>query len=206
MNLSFAITVCNELSEIQRLLPFLLDNKEMLDEVVILYDSNSGSKEVEEFLRAKSVNGGFRWYPYSFDGDFSKMKNKLFDYCEKEYIFQIDADEIPSKTLMENIHQILEINEVDVIVVPRVNTVKGLTQQHIQKWGWQVNDKGWVNFPDYQMRICRNDKYIRWTRKVHEVLSGYVTISNLPPTEDYCMYHPKDIKRQIKQNEFYETL
>ena len=50
----------------------------------------------------------------------------------------------------------------DIFWVPRINTVKGLTQEHIDKWGWRVDDQGWVNFPDWQMRIYRNDDNIYW--------------------------------------------
>jgi len=107
---------------------------------------------------------------------------------------------------MDNIHEILEANDVDVILVPRVNTVEGLTQDHIQKWGWRVDEKGWVNFPDPQWRIYRNSESIRWENKVHEKLVGYETISNLPWMEELSLYHPKEIERQEKQNEYYDTL
>jgi hypothetical protein len=207
MKISYAITVCNEFIELQRLLTLLIDRKQPQDEIVIFYDTNNGSKSVEEYLRAQSVNPvPFRWMGYHFDGHFANMKNALTEVCNGDYIFQIDADEYPNEILMDNIHAILEENDVDVVLVPRVNTVEGLTQEHIQKWGWNVNDKGWVNFPDPQWRIYRNSESIRWENKVHEKLVGYDTISNLPWAEELSLYHPKDIQRQEKQNEYYETL
>jgi len=54
MKISYAVTVCNELVEIQRLLPFLIENKRQEDEIVIFYDSNNGTKGVEDYLRAQS--------------------------------------------------------------------------------------------------------------------------------------------------------
>ena len=207
MKISYAITVCNEFIELQRLLTLLIDRKQPQDEIVIFYDTNNGSKSVEEYLRAQSVNPvPFRWMGYHFDGHFGNMKNALTEVCTGDYIFQIDADEYPHEVLMDNIHGILETNDVDVILVPRVNTVEGLTQDHIQKWGWNVNDKGWVNFPDPQWRIYRRSESIRWENKVHEKLVGYDTISNLPWAEELSLYHPKDIERQEKQNEYYDTL
>jgi hypothetical protein len=95
---------------------------------------------------------------------------------------------------------------IDVLLVPRINTVEGLTQEHIQKWRWNVNDKGWINFPDYQWRIYRNDGKIKWKNKVHEVLEGYNNLSQLPLEEEYCLFHQKTIERQEKQNEYYNTL
>lgn len=204
MKISYAVTVCNEFVEIQRLLTFLIDRKQPQDEIVVFYDTNNGASEVERYLTI--LSSSIRRIGYHFDGHFGNMKNALTEACLGDYIFQIDADEIPNEVLIDNIHPILEQNNVDVILVPRVNTVEGLTQEHIQKWGWNINEKGWVNFPDPQWRIYKNKKSIRWENKVHEKLVGYDTISNLPWTEELSLYHPKEIQRQERQNEYYETL
>ena len=207
MKISYAVTVCNELVEIQRLLPFLIENKRDIDEIVIFFDTNNGSKSVEEYLRAQSVNKvPFRWMGYHFDGHFANMKNALTETCVGDYIYQIDADEMISEYVMSLLPQVLEQNDVDVVRVPRINTVEGLTQEHISIWKWHVNERGWVNFPDYQWRIYRNTSEIRWENKVHEVLSGYKTLSHLPAEEEWCLYHHKDIERQEKQNAYYATL
>jgi hypothetical protein len=100
----------------------------------------------------------------------------------------------------------LDTNPVDVIFLPRVNTVEGLEQSHIDKWKWQVNDKGWVNFPDYQTRIYKNTEDVMWMNKVHERITGYNTVSNFPAEEQWSLYHHKEIQRQEKQNEFYDTI
>ena len=207
MKISYAVTVCNEFLEIQRLLQKLLTLKKPQDEIVVLWDSKNGDPMVETYLRKMNVEKSlFLWYPYEFDGHFADLKNELTKHCSGDYIFQIDADEYPHETLMDNIHEILEANDVDVILVPRVNTVEGLTQDHIQKWRWNVSEKGWVNFPDPQWRIYKNSESIRWENKVHEKLVGYDTISNLPWMEELSLYHPKDIDRQERQNEYYDTL
>jgi hypothetical protein len=207
MKISYAITVCNEFIEIQRLINFLLKNKRPEDEIIVLYDINNGHKGIEQFLRAKSVNKGLAWMPGEFNGHFADWKNKLNSFCTGDYIFQIDADELPPKYLVENLWAILEMNKtVDVYRVPRINTVKGLTQEHIQKWRWRVDDKKRVNFPDYQWRIYRNDPKIKWINKVHEVLTGFEVMSELPSEEEYCLIHEKTIEKQEKQNNYYNTL
>jgi len=206
MKLSYAITVCNELVEIQRLITYLLEHKRREDELVVLFDSTNGTKEVEEFLRSKSINGEFNWHSYPFDGHFARMKNKLTALCSGDYIINIDADEMVNNYLIEALPQVLEQNNVDVIHVPRINTVAGLTPHHVSKWGWSVNENGWVNFPDYQWRIYRNDPKIVWENKVHERLTGYQTMSTLPPSEEWCLLHHKTIEKQEKQNNYYETL
>ena len=208
MKISYAITVCNELVEIQRLLPFLIENKRKEDEIVVFYDSNNGSKSVDDYLRSVSQTtfAPFRWLHYHFDGHFANMKNALTDACLGDYIFQIDADELPSKYLMHYLPTILKNNEVEVLRVPRVNTVKGLTQEHIQKWGWVVDNHGRVNWPDLQWRIYKRTPEIRWKNKVHEVLEGYKTHAILPLETELALEHHKNIERQEKQNAYYDTL
>ena len=126
MKISYAITVCNEFIEIQRLLKFLLETKRIQDEIVILYDESNGNPEIETFLRSNSVNGGFDWHKGKFENHFADWKNKLTGLCKGDYIFQIDADEIPHEKLIEILPYVLEENfDCDVFLVPRVNTVTG---------------------------------------------------------------------------------
>lgn len=206
MTITYAITVCNEFIEIQRLIGFLLKNKRIQDNIVILYDSKNGDPEIEAFLRSHSINGEFAWHKSEFNGHFADWKNHLTSLCDGDYIFQIDADEMIDEYVCRLLPQVLETNSVDVIRVPRINTVTGLTTEHIHQWGWQVNDRGWINFPDYQWRIYRNAPEICWENKVHEILTGYETLSHLPTDKEWCLLHPKTIERQIKQNNYYDTL
>ncbi len=207
MKISYAITVCNEFVEIQKLVSFLLEYKRIEDEIVILFDVTNEDEAIEEYLRAKSVNSEFNWIKSNFKGHFADWKNYLTTLCSGDYIFQIDADEMPHKELLKTLPSLLEMNkDVDVMLVPRVNTVKGLTQDHIAKWRWSVNEAGWVNWPDYQWRIYKNSDKIKWVNKVHEKLEGFETYATLPMVEEHALYHPKDIKRQEKQNNYYDTL
>ena len=210
MKISYAIPVCNEINELQRLVDFLSKHKRDEDEIVILFDSQNGSKAVEEYLRAKTVNtkSPFVWYSNPLNNNFADQKNYLGKMCDGDWIFLIDADEYPDEYLCTALPWMIENNpEVEAYAVSRINTVSGLTTEHVQKWGWNVNDRGWVNFPDRQMRIYKNDlDRIKWINPVHEQLTGFSKFSSLPGNEEYCLYHPKDIKRQERQNKFYETL
>jgi hypothetical protein len=207
MKISYAIPVCNEFIEIQRLLTFLISNKRPEDEIVVLYDSVNGDKQVETYLRKMNVEKTyFRWHSYAFDGHFANMKNYLTGLCKGDYIYQIDADEMVDEHILKLLPQVLESNDVEVLRVPRINTVEGLTQEHINKWGWHVNEQGWVNFPDYQWRIYKNNAGITWVNQVHEALTGYRSVAALPADKEWCLLHPKDIKRQERQNSYYDTL
>jgi len=206
MKISYAITVCNELTEIQELISFLLKHKELQDEIVVTFDATNGLEAVRDYLKYTSTLGKFDWHSWPFDGDFSDLKNYTKKMCSGDYIFHIDADEIPHEILMEQLHTILEMNEVDLVWIPRVNTVEGITQEHIDKWGWRVSSKGWVNYPDYQARVYRNTDSIHWTRKVHEYIVGTKEYSHLPPHEELSLYHHKTIDKQEQQNRLYSDI
>jgi hypothetical protein len=206
MVISYGITVCDELEEIKRLVDFLLLHKREQDEIVVLLDDSKGKGEVYDYLLTTPPE--VTCYRDQFQGHFADWKNKLTSYCKGDYIMNIDADEIPSEGLIKGLPFILEQNStIDMYLIPRVNTVSGITQEHVGKWGWNVNEKGWLNYPDFQMRIYKNLPKIKWGNKVHEVLSGYSTWAALPiEDEEFVLYHPKTISKQEKQNNYYDTL
>ena len=205
MKISYAVTVCNELQEIKILLTTLRIHVREEDEIVVLFDKKNGTPEVWSYLSEDHTID--RLEAATFKNHFADWKNKLTSLCTGDYIFQIDADERPNPVLINNLPTILESNpDNEVYLVPRVNTVKGLTQEHIDKWRWNVDDKGWVNFPDYQWRLWKNKPEIKWINKVHEKLEGFKTYAPLPADEQLSLYHPKTIDRQVKQNDYYDTL
>jgi hypothetical protein len=208
MKISYAITVCNELEEIKKLIPYLLQHKREEDEIVVLHDDkgNTETDEIFEFINNIQII-------HYFSDDFSQIlnfgewKNILNSVCKGNYIFNIDADEIPSQTLIKNLPLLLESNpEIDLYWVPRENYVKNITPLHLQKWGWVQDDKGRINYPDVQSRIYRNSPNIKWEGKVHERIVGYKTYSSLPINQDWDLLHIKSLERQEKQNNYYETL
>lgn len=208
INVTYAITVCNELKEITKLIDYLQPKIKSEDEILIQYDEDSATDAVKQYLAIVSqLHKSIKVISFPLAGDFASYKNNLKNHANGIFIFQVDADEIPNEYLVENIHQLLEYNkDVDLFFVPRINTVEGLTDMHVKKWGWKLNENGWVNFPDYQTRIYRRTSEIEWTGKVHERIIGYNTLSVLPTDEEYCLYHHKEIERQERQNNYYETL
>ena len=205
--ISFAITAHNEHVELERLLDQLITIIKPKDEIMVQLD-NTATDEVKKVANKYNVGRDFEYHRIfaSLNGDFATFKNNIKKHCTRDWVFFIDADEYLSDGLAENIHEILDANQglVDLIAVPRINTVDGLTRNHIDKWRWFVDDNGWVNYPDYQTRICANKPEIMYINKVHERLTGWKTIANLP--EGYDLIHPKTIERQEKQNALYETI
>jgi glycosyltransferase involved in cell wall biosynthesis len=205
MKISYAIPVCNEHEELMRLLSILVINKRDEDEIVIQCDQGNTTPEVYKVL--DQFYGRATVIEFPLKGNFASFKNNLKKHCIGDWIFQIDADEYLTESFIQNLHLILQDNPTtEVFLLPRINTVEGLTSEHIQKWRWNVNEKGWVNFPDLQPRILQNSPKINWGNKVHEVLMGHKTWSTLPLEEEYCLYHPKQIERQERQNNLYNLL
>ena len=203
MKISYAIPVHNEHVELEKLLSFLLKHIDENDEIVVQCDKGNTTDKVYQVLQ----HPRFNVIEFPLNRDFSSFKNNLKNNCTGDWIFQIDADELPHESLIINLKALLEVNPTtELFLVPRVNTVEGLTQEHINKWRWNVNEKGWVNWPDYQTRIIQNSSKIQWVSKVHEVITGISTKGLLPMEEEWCLYHPKDIEKQEIQNKLYETL
>jgi len=202
MKISYGITVHNEAEELQKLLQVLNKNIDKEDEIVVCVD---GDDEKVEAVLGESLDSWQNYIVYKrkLNGNFAEHKNSVIEKASGDYVFHIDADEYPNEILIQQLKEILKINEVDLIWIPRVNTIEDMKEEHIQRWGWRVTEKGWVNYPDYQARVFRRDKSIRWTRPLHEYITGCKTYAHLPPHEELSLYHPKTIQKQEKQNMFY---
>ena len=169
MGISFAITAHNEHEELNRLLEQLIQVVKSTDEIVIQLDTTATDdviKVVDDFFEKNKEKVLIKKTFFDLNKDFASFKNNLKQHCAKDWIFQIDADETLSETFSRIIHEVLEANEnIDLIAVPRVNIVKGLTQNDIIQWHWRINEHGWINWPDNQHRILRNKSEIKLKNK-----------------------------------------
>lgn len=217
IKISYAITVCDELLEIERITSVLISEKRSEDSIFVLFDSSKGSKEVRNYLEDLDKKGLISLFIDRFtDYDsFADWKNLLNSKCDGDWIFQIDADEQVTPEFISILHILLDkdlnsdIKDIDLLAIPRINTVEGITEEHIKKWNWVISEHfeySCVNFPDYQMRLYRNKPDIKWFGSVHERIVGHSKIAIIPVfTPDWCLHHHKTIKKQESQNEFYEN-
>jgi len=210
MRITYAITVADEFEEFKLLFKTLQINKREEDNIIVLVDNNKCPESCEfwDFLfdlhRARYI----KLISDNFNGNFAEWKNKLKNHplC-KDYIFFIDADENPNPQLIADLPLILELNpNVDVFGIARSNFVKGITPEHIQKWGWRIDSKNRINYPDFQYRICKNISKLNWEGKVHETILGFTLRTELPTESEYELLHIKKIDKQEKQNELYSKL
>ena len=176
------------------------------DEIVVQCDLDNTTREVKEVIKAfRDQLGTVSYFP--LNKDFGTYKNNLKSLCQGDYIFQLDADELPSLELVAHLHLLLEANpDVDLFCVPRINTVEGLKREHLKKWKWELNEREWVNWPDYQSRVFKNTFNIKWVNKVHEAINGHSAMSHLPPEKKFAILHHKNIKKQVAQNNFYSQI
>ena len=205
MKISYSILTHNETESIEKLLQSLITYKQPQDEIVVL-DDYSDDDKTNAILDYYSSAEGVIFEQRNLVGDYGTQKNYLKGMCSGDYSFNLDADEMITHWFMKDIHEILEGNEVDLIFVPRINTVEGITEQHVRSWGWSINEKGWINYPDWQGRIFRNRPNIRWEKPVHEQLTGFQTYAHLPMEQKYSIVHPKTIERQELQNQKYSEI
>lgn len=208
MRISYAITVANETREFIRLIDFLRSHMDMnQDEIVVLADSSKVTPEIDTLLHSYQCREEWTIQRKEFAGNFADWKNYLNSMCRGEWIFQLDADELPSEDLIKNLHQILETTEAEAIAVPRKNIVERITQEDIRRWGWRETPYG-LNWPDYQWRLYKNiPDRIKWVGKVHERPNGFLKFAVLPDNQTiYRLDHFKNIEKQRKQNDYYDTL
>lgn len=210
---SFAITVCNEHEELKRLLKQLSEFISPDDELVIQGDQGKVTNEVISVLHPYTRNPQFKYVEYPLNKDFGSFKTNLLKNCTKDWIFFIDADEFLANNLLDHLRDIVEANStIDAFILPRVNTVDGITDEYVKKERWTINTDGWINFPDQQLRLVKNLPNLKWINKVHERLDGYASYTEFPYSVDgkqisaWAIYHPKTFTRQQQQNEFYKTI
>jgi glycosyltransferase involved in cell wall biosynthesis len=204
IKISYCILTHNEGNYIQELISNLLSYIDPSDEIVVVDDFSDDENTIqilEDFVSA----GNIKLYRRALCKDFASQKNFLLSKCTGDWIFNIDADELPKPELLVYLKEIIQLNpEVDAYRIPRENIVDGITPEHIASWGWKMDDNGFINFPDYQLRIHKRVPAIKWVGKVHETLQGYKVLSTIP--DELALEHYKDIDRQEKQNNFYTSI
>lgn len=202
--ITYGITVSDEFFEFKRLInslqPYLLPE----EDIVILADKNKITKEIEDFCELCGLQINY----FNFQKDFSEFKNTLFSLTSKQYLFQIDADEQIPPSLLSAVRQVAQQGEIDLLWIPRINIIRGMTKKDIDNFNWKINEYGWEGFPDYQARFVSTRGHIRWQNKVHEILTGSEksALIQTQPITHYSILHVKDIEKQKKQNNLYSQI
>jgi len=194
MKFSYAIMVCNESRDLYSLISFLKKVKDQDDEINILVDTAHVSPAVTRVL--EHFNDDIVLNKRDFDGDFSAQRNYHIDNCSGDYIFLIDPDEMPQEKLVVNMKNMLTESGADMVIIPRINICPGFTTEWLKLTGFDVNQAGWINWPDYQTRIIKNVSSIRYSNRLHERLTGFEKPVNLNADPTIALWHIKSVEKQ----------
>jgi len=210
VKISYVITVCDEFSELKRLISVLLQGKRYDDEICVLVDTPHSNEDVINYLKLVESQKLLTFKEDKFEGNFADWKNKANAMASGDFIFNIDADEVPNVNLIQCLPEIIDFNDdIEAYWVPRSNTLDGDKDQileYIASQGWRVDDRNRINYPDMQLRIFKNSPNVKWEGKVHETVKGFESFSQLPLDDGYSLFHPKTLEKQVKQNNLYNNL
>lgn len=193
LSVSFAVTACNEAVQLDELLSFLERHLREQDEIVVQIDAAKSTDDVRDVLEHHH-NSIARVAEYALNMDFAAAKNHLNALCHGDYIFQLDADEMPSEYLIDNVPHIIAANpKIELFKIPRNNCFD--------------NEDGsvtkFVSWPDYQGRLYRNRAGIEWRRPLHEKIHGHERYVYLPKEERLAIIHRKNrVQDTIKWREW----
>lgn len=199
MTITYAICVCDEARELNSLLNFLIKVKAPEDDINILLDVAKTNDAVRHVLERNKDKVSV--HERAFCGNFAEHRNHHLSLCKGDYIFVLDADEMPQEVLLKNIQQF----QGDVLAIPRINICPGFTREWLKEHKFNMSNTGWINWPDFQMRYFKNNGKIRWKGGLHETLEGGV-IQALEADPSIAIWHIKSVERQDKQGDFYESL
>jgi glycosyltransferase involved in cell wall biosynthesis len=186
--------------QLRTLLSLLLKYSEG-NQIVVLDDYSTDSTTLEVLQEYSKVA---KIVKHSLNKDYGTHKTYGTQQCDGEYVFQIDADELPSEVLLVNLYALLQSNQTcEMFWVPRVNNFIGVTPEDIKNYGWHANEKGHIMWPDYQSRIYKNLPNIKWDRKLHETIVGFKEYTRIPAMEELSLYHTKTIEKQRNDNARY---
>jgi len=193
MKLTYTIQVCNESRELYSLLNFLTKVIDDEDELNVVADSNRITERIELVL--EHFKERINVFKRPFD-DFCKNSQFHADNANGEYIVGLDADEMPQEMLIKNLKKIIEDTKAEIIAIPRINIDPGYTEEFLKRCNYSINQFGWINWPDYQMRVYKKCDHIRWTDEMHTKLTGSDKVIALKDEPRLALWHIKSIEKE----------
>jgi hypothetical protein len=194
IKITYSVQVCNESRELFSLLNFLIKTIDYIDNIHVVVDSLHKTERVQKVIEY------FKEYITVFERPFDTFcKNSQYhaDVATGDYIFGIDADEMPQELLIKSIKQVISTTGSEIIFVPRINIHPGMTQEFLHTCGqFKLNEMGWINWPDFQGRVYKNADYIKFTQEIHTKLTGSDKVIGLKPVPQLALWHIKSMEKQ----------
>lgn len=180
--LSVAFITKNEEDRLYKTLEAIYD---IASEIIVI-DSGSSDNTINI---AKEFNA--KVYEHEWLG-FVKQKNLLIDKCNFEYILFLDADEIVTESLKEEIARVIKDNEADGYLINRKTHYLGKLLHH----AWQ---------PNYRLRLVKKSANPLWKGEiVHEELTINGHVKKLANCIEHYSY--RDIFDHYQRTIYYARL
>ncbi len=188
MSISVALAVYNEEENIKKCIDAVYD---FADEIIVV-DGKSIDKTIS-ILKEIDKNRKIKIYSENNPVMFHINKQKALDKCSKDWILQLDADEIIDEKLQKEIKEIIKKTEFNGYWIPRLNYFLG---NPLTKGG---------QYPDYTLRLYKNKKAHLPCKDVHEqaVVEGHIGYLKNPikhyPYKNFGSYIDKWNRYNIKE-------
>ena len=194
IKITYSIQVCNESRELFSLLNFLVKTIDYIDNIHVVVDSLHKTEKVQKVL------DHFKSHITVFERPFDTFyKNACYhtEVATGDYIFGIDADEMPQELLIKSIKQVISTTGSEVIFIPRINIQPGITQEFLHTCKqFKVNEMNWINWPDFQGRVYKRVDHITWSDQIHTKLTGTDKVIGLNPIPQLALWHIKSMEKQ----------
>ena len=164
--LSVTIIALNEEQTLKRCLDCV---KSIADEIIAVVDTRTIDKTAEIARKY-----GAKIYKRKFD-DFASMKNFATEKAIGDWIFSIDADEVITKKLGDEIREVINSSDRDGYLIPRKNIILGAEIKHT-RWS-----------PDKHVWLWRRGKG-KWKGLVHEEVEVVGLVGELKNAKIHYQY------------------
>ena len=228
IKLTASVLMKNEGDKIYSFLEYM---EPYFNEIIIAddYSTDNSMEEIERYIQDTLKKGPTNFkrdkikiFKRKLDMDFATQTNEITKRSNNEWVMKLDPDELMDDRSLNNIRFLLSAMEkenpkVEVIGIPRINTLNGVLVNDIPREKWneehlstlkQFNPKDPLTLknPDYQFRLFK--KNVKWVNKVHEqpepVKNGEK--KKVMITHNIALFHPKTVQKQNTQNEFYNQI
>lgn len=147
MDISLVITVKNNAYGLQK----CIENMSGLFSELIVVDNNSTDNSLS--IAKKYTN---KIYFTKVSNNLSELKNIGIEHAKKKWILVLDSDEVCSAELKKNFSNLEQANNIEGFWFSRRNFIR---ENKYLRYG--------LFYPDYQLRLFRNNKHYKFIGSVH---------------------------------------
>lgn len=151
--------------------------KDIVDEIIIV---DTGSTDKTKDIALKYTN---KIYDFKWCSDFSKARNKSFEYATKDFILWLDADDVISH---ENALRFIKLKETLTLDIGAVNMIYSLSRDENENTIYSLR----------RNRLINRKRNYKWIGFIHE----YINVLEEPIFSDIEIWHKKEAVTYSNRN------